>query len=83
MEREQFELEKIAVPVLLVWGDRDRLVFARGAERVLETVPDARLELLKGSVIAPRWRPQRGSPSCCCSSVTSAKPRRLRARAGA
>jgi pimeloyl-ACP methyl ester carboxylesterase len=46
--RRPFELEKIRVPVLLVWGDRDRLVFARGAQRVLEAVPDARLELLEG-----------------------------------
>jgi pimeloyl-ACP methyl ester carboxylesterase len=44
--REPFELDRISVPVLLVWGDRDRLVFHRGAERVLEEVPGARLELL-------------------------------------
>lgn len=46
--RHPFELERIGVPVLLVWGDKDRLVFARGAKRVLEVVPSARLELLKG-----------------------------------
>ncbi|MDQ6836485.1 MAG: alpha/beta fold hydrolase [Actinomycetota bacterium] len=46
--RSPFELERIAVAVLLIWGDRDRLVFARGAERVLDAVPDARLELLEG-----------------------------------
>jgi pimeloyl-ACP methyl ester carboxylesterase len=44
--REPFELSRITVPVLLIWGDRDRLVFHRGAERVLSEVPDARLELL-------------------------------------
>jgi pimeloyl-ACP methyl ester carboxylesterase len=43
-----FELERIAAPVLLVWGDRDRLVFHRGANRLLEAVPDSRLELLAG-----------------------------------
>jgi pimeloyl-ACP methyl ester carboxylesterase len=43
-----FELERIAAPVLLVWGDRDRLVFHRGAEKLLEAVPDSRLELLAG-----------------------------------
>jgi pimeloyl-ACP methyl ester carboxylesterase len=31
-----------------VWGDRDRLVFHRGAERVLDVVPGSRLELLPG-----------------------------------
>jgi pimeloyl-ACP methyl ester carboxylesterase len=46
--RDPFHLGSIHVPVLLVWGDRDRLVFARGAARVLEAVPDARLELLEG-----------------------------------
>jgi pimeloyl-ACP methyl ester carboxylesterase len=46
--REPFELHRITAPVLLVWGDRDRLVFHRGAKRVLDAVPDARLELLPG-----------------------------------
>jgi pimeloyl-ACP methyl ester carboxylesterase len=46
--REPFNLERIAARVLLVWGDRDRLVFHRGAERVLRAVPGSRLELLPG-----------------------------------
>jgi pimeloyl-ACP methyl ester carboxylesterase len=46
--RNPFELERIAAPVLLVWGDRDRLVFHRGAERLLAAVPNSRLELLAG-----------------------------------
>lgn len=46
--RHPFSLERIGVPVLLVWGDRDRLVFARGAQRVLDAVPGARLEVLEG-----------------------------------
>ena len=46
--RDPFRLQSIHVPVLLVWGDRDRLVFARGAQRVLEAVPEARLEVLEG-----------------------------------
>jgi pimeloyl-ACP methyl ester carboxylesterase len=46
--RDPYELESISVPVLLVWGDRDRLVFHRGAQRVLDAVPDSRLELLTG-----------------------------------
>ena len=45
---QPFELERITVPLLLVWGDRDRLVFHRGAKRVLEAVPGSRLELLPG-----------------------------------
>jgi pimeloyl-ACP methyl ester carboxylesterase len=45
---QPFELERITSPLLVVWGDRDRLVFHRGAERILEAVPGARLELLEG-----------------------------------
>jgi pimeloyl-ACP methyl ester carboxylesterase len=46
--REPFELDRISCRVLIVWGDRDRLVFHRGADRILEAVPGARLELLHG-----------------------------------
>lgn len=46
--RDCFHLGDITSRVLLVWGDRDRLVFHRGAERVLNTVPGSRLELLRG-----------------------------------
>jgi pimeloyl-ACP methyl ester carboxylesterase len=46
--RGPFQLERISVPLLLIWGDRDRLVFHRGAQRVLDAVPGARLELLRG-----------------------------------
>src|SRR5436190_120645 len=38
-----FELERVTCPVLLVWGARDRMVSPRGAERVLEALPSARL----------------------------------------
>ncbi len=46
--RSPFELARIAAPVLLVWGDRDRLVFHRGAQKVLAAVAGSRLELLDG-----------------------------------
>ncbi len=46
--RHAFDPERISVPVLLVWGDRDRLVFHRGSERILSAVPGSRLQLLKG-----------------------------------
>ena len=45
---EPYELDRITIPVLVVWGDRDRLVFHRGAQQILEQVPGARLELLPG-----------------------------------
>ena len=45
--RDPFRLERIRCPVLLVWGDGDRMVFASGAERVLREVPEARLEVIE------------------------------------
>jgi pimeloyl-ACP methyl ester carboxylesterase len=46
--RSPFQLERISVPLLLVWGDRDRLLFHRGADRILDAVKGARLELMPG-----------------------------------
>ena len=45
--RDPFDLERVACPVLLVWGDSDRMVFAAGAERVLRTVPGSRMEVIE------------------------------------
>ena len=44
--RDPFQLSRIGSRVLVVWGDRDRLVFHRGAQRILDAVPGARLELM-------------------------------------
>jgi pimeloyl-ACP methyl ester carboxylesterase len=44
---DPFHLERIACPVLLVWGDQDRMVFASGADRVLREVETARLEVIE------------------------------------
>lgn len=46
--RDPYDLERIAVPLLLVWGDRDRLVLERGVTRLLDAVPGARLDLMRG-----------------------------------
>lgn len=45
---DPFQLSRIATRVLVVWGDRDRLVFHRGAQRIIDEVPGARLELMPG-----------------------------------
>lgn len=45
---DPFRFDRVDVPVLLVWGDRDRMVPHRGAQRVLEALPDTRVELLPG-----------------------------------
>jgi pimeloyl-ACP methyl ester carboxylesterase len=52
--RQCFELSRIDCPVQLIWGDRDRMVYASGAERVLREVADARLELLEDTGHCPQ-----------------------------
>jgi pimeloyl-ACP methyl ester carboxylesterase len=42
-----FRLHRIDCPVLLVWGDSDRMVFSAGAERVLRAVEGARIEVIE------------------------------------
>ncbi len=44
---DPFHLERIKCPMLLVWGDQDRMVFASGADRVLREVEAARLEVIE------------------------------------
>jgi pimeloyl-ACP methyl ester carboxylesterase len=43
-----FALERVTVPVLLIWGDRDRMVTHEGARHILEALPDTTYALLPG-----------------------------------
>jgi pimeloyl-ACP methyl ester carboxylesterase len=45
--RDCFRLDRVACPVLVVWGDQDRMVYASGAERILREVGGARLEVIE------------------------------------
>jgi pimeloyl-ACP methyl ester carboxylesterase len=49
-----FRLERIDCPLLLVWGERDRMVYTTGAERVLRTVPYADIEIIPGCGHCPQ-----------------------------
>lgn len=49
-----FDLEAIDCPLLLIWGDRDRMVFTTGAERVLRTVPYSDIEVIVGCGHCPQ-----------------------------
>jgi len=44
--KDPFRLEEICCPVLVVWGEQDRMVLSKGAQRVVEALPDTRVELL-------------------------------------
>jgi pimeloyl-ACP methyl ester carboxylesterase len=52
--RDPFELDRIASRVLLVWGSEDRMVYPAGADKLLATVADSRLELLEGCGHCPQ-----------------------------
>jgi pimeloyl-ACP methyl ester carboxylesterase len=45
---DNFDLAAIAVPVLLIWGDRDRMVTHEGSRHVIEALPDTTYVLLDG-----------------------------------
>jgi pimeloyl-ACP methyl ester carboxylesterase len=54
LEEGCFRLGRIGCPVLVVWGDSDRMVYSSGAERILREVPDARLEVIPASGHCPQ-----------------------------
>jgi pimeloyl-ACP methyl ester carboxylesterase len=41
-----FRLDRVGCPVLVVWGDADKMVYASGAERILREVEGSRLEVI-------------------------------------
>jgi pimeloyl-ACP methyl ester carboxylesterase len=45
--RDPFQLEWIECPVLVIWGERDRMVHPSGGERIVREVKGAHLELLE------------------------------------
>jgi pimeloyl-ACP methyl ester carboxylesterase len=45
--KDPFRLDRVACPVLVVWGEKDAMVYPKGAQRVIDSVPGARLELLE------------------------------------
>ena len=51
---EPFRLERIKCPVLVVWGERDRMVFATGADRVLGEVEGSALEIIRACGHCPQ-----------------------------
>jgi pimeloyl-ACP methyl ester carboxylesterase len=46
----------IRAPVLLIWGDHDRLADVSGAQAVLDVVPDSRLVVLDGCGHCPQMQ---------------------------
>jgi pimeloyl-ACP methyl ester carboxylesterase len=45
--RAPFRLQRIECPVLVIWGERDRMVIPKSAELIVAALPEARVELLE------------------------------------
>lgn len=52
--RDPFSLEQVGVPVVLIWGDRDRMVTHHGAKRITDALPDTTYELIEGCGHCPQ-----------------------------
>jgi pimeloyl-ACP methyl ester carboxylesterase len=53
------ELGRIAVPTLLLWGDRDALFSREGQEQLATAIPNARLRVYPDTGHCPNWeRPE-------------------------
>lgn len=63
---DPFHLDRVTCPVLLVWGERDRMVTARGSRHLLEALPDARYERLAGVGHCPQLE----VPELVCDLLT-------------
>lgn len=54
------DLARIAVPTLLLWGDRDGLVTRADQETLLRAIPGARLRVVPGAGHSPHWEDPTG-----------------------
>jgi pimeloyl-ACP methyl ester carboxylesterase len=77
--RTALALERIRTPLLLIWGDRDRMLLHRGAQKVLEAVPGARLELLPGIGHCPQVEAPGRFTELLLGFVAEHEPPRMRA----
>ncbi len=58
--RDPFRLDLVGCPVLVIWGERDRMVSPNGAERLVDGLPDVEVELIDGCGHCPQIeRPER------------------------
>ena len=53
------DLRRLAVPTLMVWGDRDPVVPVERARACAATIPDARLEVLPAGHVPQLGQPER------------------------
>jgi pimeloyl-ACP methyl ester carboxylesterase len=44
--RAPFRFDRVSCPILVVWGERDRMVAHSGATRIVDALPETRVELI-------------------------------------
>lgn len=52
--RDPFRLERVECPVLVIWGERDRMVSPTGADRLVDGLPDVEVEIIEGCGHCPQ-----------------------------
>jgi pimeloyl-ACP methyl ester carboxylesterase len=55
MRMAQARLDQITCPSLIIWGDKDRLLFPAQARRWVQALPHARLRMIQGAGHTPMW----------------------------
>ena len=68
-----FRLGRIACPVLLVWGDADKMVYPSGSERVLREVADVRYEVIPNCGHCPQVERARRARGACSTGSRSVR----------
>ena len=71
-----FRLGRIACPVLLVWGDADKMVYASGSERLLREVDDIRFEVIPNCGHCPQVECPAALAELICDFATRQNARR-------
>jgi non-heme chloroperoxidase len=77
------DLARIAVPTLLLWGDRDAVVPHAMQQALLRGIPGARLKVLPGAGHAPHWEDPVGVAAEIAGLVAATGARRHPAAATA
>lgn len=52
--RDPFKLDRVRCPVLVIWGERDRMVSPTGADRLVDGLPVVEVELIEGCGHCPQ-----------------------------
>jgi pimeloyl-ACP methyl ester carboxylesterase len=71
-------LASLEPPALLVWGDRDALVTRDAQDRLIETIPQARLVVYEGTGHAVHWEePERFASDLAAFALTQGRSRMM------